>query len=105
MFKEGEQLNKAELTEKEKFVAERIVLWNSIVDEADIDAETKTALKKIFTNFENWEKKYNSLGDLIYYSLHQIAAATEKDSHKDAAKSLFEDLRDDIWEVFRLLNK
>lgn len=105
MFKEGGQLNIGEATEKEKFVTERIALWNSIVDEADIDQETKDDLKQIFINFENWEKKYNSLGDLIHYSLHQILSATEKDSHKDNAKNLFEDLRNDVWDVFRELNK
>ena len=85
-------------------IEDRVELWLSIVAEAEIDPETKVALREILERFKDWEKNYNhSLDDAAYYSVSQLLSATEKDSHKENAKALFEDLRDDMWALHREL--
>lgn len=85
-----------------KLINEKFDLWTSVIDDSDVSAETKTNLKRDLNHFQNdAHTSWQTLDDAFYFTISTILTTSKKDKNKDEARALFENLRDDIWSLFK----
>lgn len=80
----------------------RFETWVSLIDGASIANGTKEQLKQILTDFKdkaftNWD----NLEDAIHGTISVMLTITEQEENKREASDLFENIRDDIWDLYK----
>ena len=90
---------------EEKFkkqIDERFDLWISIVVDSALSEQAKEKIKRNLSDFKDGAfKNWPSLADAFRGILFSILSITERDDNKNEASILFEDLRDDIWSLYK----
>ncbi|OGY44405.1 MAG: hypothetical protein A3B89_02190 [Candidatus Buchananbacteria bacterium RIFCSPHIGHO2_02_FULL_40_13] len=84
-------------------IGERFDLWVSIIDEAKVSEGTKEKIKEILSTFRdkalaNW---WADIDDAFYGTINAMFNAIYDESNKNEAKALFQNIRDDMWMLFR----
>jgi hypothetical protein len=90
------------LSSEQLKINERFDLLVSLVNDSKIGERTKNAIKErllIFRNgaFNEWE----SFRLAIYYTISSILSIVEKDKNNEETMALFENIRDDLWALYR----
>lgn len=92
-------------------LAERLKLWESIVQDSIFSDEVKGQFLSVLQKrFGSGKPEHESVGDWIYYSISQLLQVVDKISKKKELSrkdlmSLFENLRDDIWQFYKKVNE
>ncbi len=102
--------NERRLPVEQKFlnrIAEQYDLWLSIVDESgDVSEEGKEKVRELLRKLkEDALKSWNSIQDACYYTISQMLDVVEREENQEDAKALYENIRDDIWAVYREMMK
>ena len=104
-----EQYDK-KLSSFDEILVERVKLWESIVRESIFSEEVRGRfLNVIQERFGNGKPVNESTDDWIYFSINRLLNIA-KDVIKNGllgedVMSLFENLRDDIWQFYKEINK
>lgn len=82
----------------ENKINERLELWATLIDESNLNKETKELLKNRLVMLKEYKKHYWELGNAFYNTVVNLRNATDKKGEE--ADMLFKNLRDDIWDLF-----
>ena len=83
-------------------IGDRVALWQSIIDESNVSAETKAAFTKSIEKFRDGAfTKWTSFDDAVYYTISVLLTRSKQDADNEEAKALFESLRDDLWAFWK----
>ena len=87
----------------ERDITTRFDLWTSIVDDSGVSDDLKREIKEALTNLKDKGlKSWKSLEDAFYGTVNKILTLTEAWRKKDdEATTVFETLRDDIWDFYK----
>jgi hypothetical protein len=77
-------------------VTERLNLWREHVEEAEIDQEVKDKILTRLAAFSEQRFNFVDLGNDCYNLVAGLLSITDS-AKSETAKTLFEDLRGDIW--------
>ena len=89
-----------------KLINARFDLWVSIVDDSEVDEKTKKEIKEKLSCFrEGALTKWSNIDDAFYYTISSILTIIERDKMREGARALFENIRDDIWALFKEIKK
>ena len=104
-----EQFDKNPLSFDE-ILSERIKLWESIVNDSNIPEDVKNNFLDVIR--ERLAKKRlpgESISDWIYYSINMLLIVAENAKKKGLSENdimpVFTNLRDDIWQFYKEINK
>lgn len=90
---------------RDSMLESRIQTWDSLVDEAGISEEAKEKIKKKILDFrEEIKNGKRGQGDAVYYAISTFNYIL-KDDKSDESDSLFEILRDEMWDFYKENNK
>lgn len=92
-------------SDEERFkqaIDERNKLWISIIDDSEVNNITKNKIKQLLLELKNDpHKKWGSLDNAVYGTISSMLTIVNQDDKKSEAKALFENIRDDIWALFK----
>ncbi len=85
-----------------RLIQARFNLWVSLIYDADLKEEIKTEIKNRLLEFKDGAfKNWDNLEDAVYGTISSILTITESDNNKNEAKTLFTNIKDDIWALFK----
>ena len=82
----------------EQKIHDRMDMWITLVEESDLDNETKELLKIRLTMLKEYKKHRWDIGDAFYNTVVNIGNVTRNKGGE--ASALFKNLRDDIWDFY-----
>ena len=94
-----------------EILAEKVKLWESIIRDSNFSDGIKDKfLSVISKRFGKSIPTNESIDDWIYFSISQLlvvvdTVAREEGMARGDLMSLFENLRDDIWQFYKEINK